>query len=56
MKEMYKSPVITVEELQKADVLCISAENIFAGSAGKADNRTGSYSLLNEAGDLTNLL
>ncbi len=55
MKEMYKSPVITVEELQKADVLCISAEDIYSGFSLR-DNRTGKYSLLNEAGDLTNLL
>ena len=27
MKELYKSPVISVEELEKADVLCASMEN-----------------------------
>ena len=26
MKELYKSPVITVEDLTKADVLCASTE------------------------------
>lgn len=28
MKEMYKSPVITVEELAKADVLCASDNGV----------------------------
>ena len=38
MKELYKSPVITVEDLTKADVLCASTEtssiNQLAGTIG----------------------
>lgn len=54
MKEMYKSPVITVEELQKADVLCISAGDIY--DTNTLDNVTGAFSALREGGDLTSLL
>lgn len=37
MKEMYKSPVITVEELAKADVLCASDNAVKAFSAVSND-------------------
>jgi hypothetical protein len=45
MTEMYKSPVITVEELMKEDVLCESNPVL-------ADNVAVAASLLEEAGDI----
>ena len=40
MKELYKSPVITVEELAKMDVLCASTEdsNNNTSTSTKVDN------------------
>ena len=43
MKELYKSPVITVEDLTKTDVLCASTETsgtdgIPSSSTNKVDN------------------
>ncbi len=51
MKEMYKSPVITVEELMKEDVLCISAEDVFTKTNAQ-DNIAASFNLLSELEDI----
>jgi hypothetical protein len=51
MKEMYKSPVITVEELLKEDVLCLSSEDIF-DSEDTVDNVASTFSLLVELEDI----
>ena len=56
MKELYKSPVITVEELTKADVLCASSEtNKFnAGLTSKKFDNINQ--LAGTIGDLSSLL
>ncbi len=51
MKEMYKSPVITVEELMKEDVLCLSAEDVFS-KTNVQDNIAASFSMLSELEDI----
>lgn len=54
MKELYKSPVITVEELTKADVLCDSTErNLTNNNSVKRDNIN---QLASTIGDLSGLL
>ena len=58
MKELYKSPVITVEDLTKADVLCLSTEksdanNKVSSSVRKVDNINQLASTL---GDMSGLL
>jgi hypothetical protein len=55
MKEMYKSPVITVEELMKEDVLCLSAQDVVETSKKNAkirDNIAGTFQLLTELEDI----
>ena len=56
MKELYKSPVITVEELTKADVLCASTET----KDNKAEFSTKKFDNINQLagtiGDLSSLL
>ena len=47
MKTLYTSPVITVEELTKVDVLCSSTEvHTTASTTGKNDNVDQLYSTL----------
>ncbi len=41
MKELYKSPVITVEDLTKADVLCASTETCFNRNIERRYNTEG---------------
>ena len=55
MKELYKSPVITVEDLAKVDVLCASTElnNGQYDSSKRVDNIN---QLANSIGDLSGLL
>lgn len=53
MKELYKSPVITVEDLTKADVLCASTETSNDATTIKRDNIN---QLAGTIGDLSSLL
>ncbi len=54
MKELYKSPVITVEDLTKVDVLCASTEtNNGNVTTRKTDNIN---QLAGTIGDLSSLL
>jgi hypothetical protein len=55
MKELYKSPVITVEDLTKADVLCNSTEKAFTYNpvSRKVDNIN---QLARTIGDMSDLL
>ncbi|MCR5653396.1 MAG: hypothetical protein K6F88_06310 [Ruminococcus sp.] len=53
MKKLYTSPVVTVEELTKVDVLCASTETNDAPSEDKTDNINQLGSTI---GDLTRLL
>ena len=56
MKELYKSPVITVEDLTKTDVLCLSTEtknNKDKFSIKKFDNIN---QLARTIGDMSDLL
>lgn len=54
MKELYKSPVISVEELEKVDVLCASAEII--DPVAKIDNVESALDDALTYGDLQGLL
>ena len=53
MKTLYTSPVITVEELTKIDVLCASTETSADATTDSVDNINQLGSTL---GDLTRLL
>lgn len=55
MKELYKSPVITVEDLAKVDVLCASMEQNTDqwNSSKRADNIN---QLASTIGDMSGLL
>lgn len=58
MKELYKSPVITVEDLTKTDVLCASTETSHvngkvSSSVRKVDNIN---QLARTLGDMSGLL
>jgi hypothetical protein len=58
MKELYKSPVITVEDLTKTDVLCTSTETSHVSgrvplSVRKVDNIN---QLARTLGDMSDLL
>jgi hypothetical protein len=55
MKELYKSPVITVEDLAKVDILCDSTERNEnnTGSTPKKDNIN---QLASTIGDMSGLL
>ncbi len=55
MKELYKSPVITVEDLTKVDVLCASTEQNNGGpvTTTKQDNIN---QLAGTIGDLSSFL
>ena len=56
MKELYKSPVITVEDLTKADVLCLSTEKSDVNN--KVTNRKidNINQLASTLGDMSGLL
>lgn len=54
MKELYKSPVISVEELQKVDVLCASGEVI--DPVAKIDNVESKMEAVTKYTDLLALL
>ena len=59
MKELYKSPVITVEDLTKTDVLCASTEqsNIAGGIAPSSLKKVDNINqLARTIGDMSNLL
>ena len=53
MKTLYTSPVVTVEELTKVDVLCASTEKTYDDTTGKTDNINQLGSTI---GDLTRFL
>ena len=53
MKELYKSPTVTVEELAKMDVLCDSTENSNNATTQRVDNIN---QLASTIGDLSGLL
>ncbi len=46
MKTLYTSPVITVEELTKVDVLCASTETNTNAQATNKDNATQTFGTL----------
>ena len=46
MKTLYTSPVITVEELTKVDVLCASTETNTEQSATNVDNANQTFGTL----------
>ena len=54
MKELYKSPVITVEDLTKADVLCASTEQSYGVTSNKKYDNINQ--LAGTIGDLSGLL
>ena len=53
MKKLYTSPVVTVEELTKVDVLCASTETSDDATTNKVDNIN---QLGSSIGDLSGLL
>ncbi len=55
MKELYTSPVITVEELAKADVLCESTERS-TGSYSTTRRKDNINQLASTIGDMSGLL
>ena len=56
MKELYKSPVITVEELTKADVLCASSETKNSTDGFSTKKYDNINQLAGTIGDLSSLL
>ena len=57
MKELYKSPVITVEDLTKVDVLCASTETSAGGSTSGSTRKVDNINQLSRTiGDLSSLL
>jgi len=55
MKNLYKTPLITVEELEKKDVLCSSASDTDPTKYDNA-NLYGNSSEANGLGDMCNIL
>ena len=57
MKELYKSPVITVEDLTKADVLCASTEKTDINNPAAFNRKVDNINqLASTLGDMSNLL
>lgn len=55
MKELYKSPVITVEDLAKVDILCDSTERN-ENNTGSTPKRDNINQLASTIGDMSGLL
>lgn len=56
MKDLYTSPVITVEELTKADVLCASTENSQDAAAAGKTRIDNINQLASTIGDMSSFL
>ncbi|MBQ5347776.1 MAG: hypothetical protein IIU39_06990 [Ruminococcus sp.] len=57
MKELYKSPVITVEDLTKTDVLCASTEKTDINNPAAFNRKVDNINqLARTLGDMSNLL